>query len=68
MKDEAPPNPRKPVCYPDNTVLTLVQVAAGLQISRRSAERLRLPVVWLGPQLRRYVWRHVVAFVEGLSE
>ena len=57
-----------PVTYPDNAVLTLVQVAAGLQISVRSAERLKLPASPLGPQLRRYVWRQVVLYLEGLVE
>ena len=64
MTDE----PKGPVFYPDNAVLTLAQVAAALQISVRSAERLHLPVSPLGPQIRRYVWRQVVSHVEGLAE
>jgi hypothetical protein len=60
--------PKGPVFYPDNAVLTIDQVAAGLQVSVRSAERLHLPVSPLGPQIRRYVWRQVVLHLEGLVE
>jgi len=60
--------PKGPVCYPDNAVLTLAQVAAGLQVSLASAERMRIPPSALGPKLRRYVWRQVVLHVEGLAE
>lgn len=59
---------KTPVCYPDNAVLTIAQVAAGLQVCVRSAEKLGLPVCVLGPLLRRYVWRQVVSHVEGLTE
>lgn len=57
----------KPVYYPDSAILTLRQVARGLQIGERSAERLKLPVAALGTQTRRYVWRLVVLYLEGLS-
>ena len=69
MKDEQgdEPAPKAPVFYPPDAVLTLAQVAAGLQIGERSAERLKLPVAALGTQTRRYVWRLVVLYLEGLS-
>jgi hypothetical protein len=59
--------PPAPVCYPDTAILTLAQVAAGLQIGERTAERLGLPALHLGKQTRRYVWRAVVAHLEGQS-
>ena len=59
---------RGPVFYPDNAILTIAQVAAGLQVSVRTAERLGLPVCVLGPRLRRYLWRQVVLHLEGLAE
>ena len=65
MKDEYVV--QAPVFYPDNAILTLRQVAAGFQIGERSAERLHLPVAPLGTQTRRYVWRLVVLYLEGLS-
>jgi hypothetical protein len=66
MKSEGKSSPA-PVCYPDNAVLTLREVAAGLQIGERTAERLGLPALHLGKQTRRYVWRAVVAHLEGQS-
>jgi len=58
----------RPVCWPDNAVLSIDQVAAGLQIGVRTAERLRLPTIVLGKQTRRYLWRQVVSHLEGLAE
>jgi hypothetical protein len=57
-----------PVCYPDNAILTLAQVAVGLQISVRSAERIRFPVLHVGKRTRRYLWRAVIAFLEAQSK
>jgi len=68
MPDENVGIPKGPVCYPENAVLTIDQVAVGLQIGVRSAERLRLPVIPLGAQTRRYLWKHVIAFLEGLAQ
>ena len=61
-----------PVCYPPDAVLTFDQVLLGLQISRRTAERThlaeKLPTVQFGEHTRRYLWRLVLLYVEGLSE
>lgn len=49
-----------PVGYPPDTVLTHAQVAAALQVSERTLDRLDLPFIPIGPRLKRYVWKVVI--------
>jgi hypothetical protein len=49
-------------------VLTIEQVAAALQISRRQVERLNLPAARLGHRTVRYVWGVVLDELENRSK
>lgn len=49
-----------PVTFPREAVLDINQLAAALGVSVRSAERLDLPTVYVGPRLKRWVWGQVL--------
>lgn len=53
------------VAYTAESVLTIEQVAAWLQISKRQAERLKIPCVYLGTRTRRFIGRDVLAFLQS---
>ena len=53
-------NPLAVVTYPPEAVLDIVQVAAALQVSTRTVERMDLPTVYAGPRTRRYLWGMVL--------
>lgn len=58
---DAPVGPVAPVvAYPPDAVLTVEQLARALQCSVRSVERMNLPCVYVGPRIKRYVWRRVL--------
>lgn len=57
--------PRDPVTYPRDAVLTIEQVAAGLGVSTRTVERLDLPTWYLGRRTRRYLWGAVLDALNG---
>jgi hypothetical protein len=50
--------------YPPEAVLTIEQVAAWLQISKRTAEKLHIPCLYLGTRTRRYVARDVLKYLD----
>jgi hypothetical protein len=54
-----------PKGYIPETVLTIEQVAEWLQISKRSAEDLHIPCIYLGTRTRRYLAKSVLAYLEG---
>lgn len=55
----------KPVIsYPPEAVLDIEQVAAWLQISKRSAERLHLPCLYLGTRTRRFLGSTVLEYLK----
>lgn len=49
--------------YPLTAVLTIRQVADGLQCSTRTVERLDIPFTLLGKRLKRYVWGRVLDYL-----
>lgn len=54
----------EPVVYSRDAILTIEQVARGLNISVRSVERADLPTFYVG-RLRRYLWGKVLDTIEG---
>lgn len=54
---------RPPLAYPPEAVLTIEQLAAWLQISPRTAERLDIPCVYLGRK-RRYRAGAVIQYLD----
>jgi hypothetical protein len=48
-----------PVTYPREAVLDIDQLAAGLGVSRRTAERMDLPSFTVGKR-RRWLWAQVL--------
>jgi hypothetical protein len=66
-EDGVPTGVGLPVCYPDNAILTLAQVAVGLHIGLRSAERISFPYLAVGKRTKRYLWRAVIAHLEDQS-
>lgn len=53
------------ISYQPESVLTIEQVADWLQISKRAAERLHIPCVYLGTRTRRFIGKDVLAFLES---
>ena len=54
-----------PLGFPPETVLTKAQLAAALNCSPDTIEKSGIPVSYaLGPQMPRYVWRQVIAYIE----
>jgi hypothetical protein len=49
----------KPIVYPRDAVLTIQQVAAGLQLSVRSVERAHFPVHYIG-RMPRFIWGEIL--------
>lgn len=43
-----------------DAILDVRQLAAGLQISVRVAEKMDLPTVYIGPRLKRFIWGQVL--------
>jgi hypothetical protein len=58
--------PQKGVAdYVPDSILTVNEVAAALQIEVEEIEKLGVPASYaLGPDQPRYLWRHVVSYVE----
>ena len=56
--------PPGPLAYEPTAILTVEQVAAWLQVSVRSVERLDLKCVYLGTRTRRYLAKHVLEYLE----
>lgn len=56
------------VAYSRDTVLNIEQVAAGLQVSARTVERLDIPFFLLGPRRKRYIWGEVLDFCKRRQE
>lgn len=54
----------EPIGYSPETVLTIDQLAAWLQISKRAAERLHIPCFYLGTRTRRYLGKSVMEYLE----
>lgn len=52
------------VSYPPEAVLDIEQVAQWLQISKRSAERLHLPCLYLGTRTRRFLGSAVIEYLK----
>lgn len=55
------------VSYPPEAVLDIEQVAEWLQVSKRHAERLHIPCIYLGTRTRRYIGKQVLEFLEKKS-
>jgi hypothetical protein len=53
-----------PLAYAPESVLTLEQVADWLQVSKRQAERLHIPCLYLGKRTRRFLGKTVLDFLE----
>lgn len=56
------------VAYSRDTVLNIEQVAAGLQVSARTVERLDIPCFFLGVRTKRYIWGEVLDFCRQRQE
>lgn len=54
--------------YPPEAVLTAREVAAWLQVSLRTLERLDIPTVMLGTRTRRYLASEVLRYLSKRSE
>jgi hypothetical protein len=50
--------------YPAEAVLDIEQVAEWLQISKRQAERLKIPCLYLGTRTRRFRGKDVLDYLE----
>jgi len=48
------------VTYPLHAVVDIVQLAAALQVSERTIERMDLPTIYIGPRTRRYIMGQVL--------
>jgi hypothetical protein len=48
------------VTYPRDAVLSIEQLAAGLNVSVRTIERMDLPTVYLGKRTKRFIWGQVL--------
>lgn len=57
-------DPSPVVAYPAEAVLTIEQVAEWLQVSKRQAERLHIPCLYLGTRSRRYLGKTVLEYLE----
>lgn len=55
---------REAVAYPETAVLDIYEVAQWLGISKRQAERLHIPCLYLGTRTRRYLGKTVLEFLE----
>lgn len=51
---------KPPAERPRDAVLTAQQLAAALQVSVRTIERMDLPAVYFGRRTRRYIWGQVL--------
>lgn len=58
---------RRVIAYAPGAVLDIEQVAAWLQISKRSAERLHLPCLYLGTRTRRFLGSTVLEYLKKLE-
>jgi hypothetical protein len=56
---ERRPADASPIVYPRDAVLTIQQVAAGLQLSVRSVERAHFPVHYIG-RMPRFIWGEIL--------
>lgn len=54
------PGLRPVIAFPREAVLEIEHVAAGLDISKRHAERQHFPCFYLGTRTRRYLWGAVL--------
>jgi hypothetical protein len=54
----------KVVAHPPEAVLDIEQVAEWLQISKRHAEKLHIPCLYLGTRTRRYLGKTVLEYLE----
>lgn len=52
------------VSYPPEAVLDIEQVAEWLQISKRAAERLDIPHLYLGTRTRRFLGSTVLEYLK----
>jgi hypothetical protein len=59
LGDQAPKAIAMPIVYDRDAVLTIDQVALGLQVSVRTVERADFPVHPIG-RLPRYIWGEVL--------
>lgn len=48
------------VTYARDAILRIEQVAAGLDVSVRTVERMDLPTIYLGKRTRRYLWGQIL--------
>lgn len=54
------PTPAAPITYPRDAIVTVEQVAAALQVSVKTVDRMDLPTVYIGRRMRRYLWGKVL--------
>jgi hypothetical protein len=52
--------PVEPITYSRDAVVTIEQVAAALQVSIRTVERMDLKTLYIGTRTRRYIWGMVL--------
>lgn len=52
------------ISYPPEAVLDIYQVAEWLQVSKRHAERLDIPHLYLGTRTRRYLGSTVLEYLK----
>lgn len=65
MPTNPPPRDLPPVGYPPDTVMTQRQLAVVLSCSVDTITRSGIRATSaLGSQLPRYIWKHVIAFLE----
>lgn len=64
---EAITAPPEVLAYAPESVLTIEQVAAWLQVSKRQAERLGIPCFYLGTRSRRYLGETVLDYLRKKS-
>lgn len=62
-------DPAAVVTYPRDAVLTIEQVALGLQLPVSRVEKMDLPTAYCGKRHRRYLWGQVLdAIAERASQ
>lgn len=54
------PTPAAPITYPRDAIVTAEQVAAALQVSVKTVQRMDLPTIPIGRRGARYLWSQVL--------
>ena len=49
-----------PITYPRDAIVTVEQVAAALQVSVKTVQRMDLPTIYIGRRTARYLWGAVL--------